>query len=137
MPEQLDPIHDRHLPPTRRRSEATSAEGLPFLREILARSEGNDDLSLRVALAEVAQRVGELVEVVAPVDHGRHLSRLEELPEDVHVRSGDLGDEEGRFLAAAGGTPEPRGGGAARPEQARSGLSAHEDDPRLWPHDAP
>src|SRR5581483_12508878 len=54
------------------------------------------DLALRVALAHVAERVGGLAELVAPVDHRRDLAVVEQRPQDLQVLRVELRDEEAR-----------------------------------------
>ena len=63
-------------------------------------SDGDDDLPLRVSLADVPKSVGDFAQLVAPVDDRRHVARLEQLSQDLQVRPVDVCDEEDDLAAA-------------------------------------
>src|SRR6266487_3617458 len=66
------------------------------LREAL---HGNNDLSLSVSFSQVPESVGDIAQLIAPVDDRCHLSALEKLPHDLQVLSVRLCHEEDDLLA--------------------------------------
>lgn len=66
-----------------------------------SRSHRDDDLAPGVTLSEVPKRVPGLCECVAPVDDRLDLRGLEQLAQDLQVRSVRLRDEEDSLLAAS------------------------------------
>ena len=57
-------------------------------------SDADDDLAARVPLAEVAESVGDLAQLVALLDDRPDLARFQELPDDVQVGPVELREEE-------------------------------------------
>src|SRR5438552_1397471 len=113
--------------PSQPRLSNARARGVKFHRARESRtsaSDGDDDLPLRVAVAEVAVRIGDVVELVAAVDHGLHLAGLDELTQDVEVPMPDLGDEEGGLSPAR----QPPGQDHARNVAQRMTLGGADDD---------
>src|SRR5262245_58509893 len=54
----------------------------------------DDHLSARVPLLEVRDGGREVAERIAPVDHGRHLARVDQLADRLKIARIELGEEE-------------------------------------------
>src|SRR5712691_829931 len=63
-------------------------------------SHGDDDLSLSVSFSHVPESVGDLAQLVTPVDDRCHFPGLEKLSQDHHVRLVELRHKEDDLLAA-------------------------------------
>src|SRR3970040_257878 len=99
----------------------------PVIRAVVRASHGDDDLSLGVSFSHVPESVGDLAQLVPPVYDRRHLSGLEKLVENDHVRLVELGDEEDDLPAAAQCRQAYLDDVTQRPEQT-SGLRCSDDD---------
>src|SRR6266540_3916627 len=95
------------------------------------------DLALGVPFPHVPERLGDVAQLVAPVDHRLHRSGFEQLPEHVEVRPVRLRDEEDRLPAAGLGPELHPGNVTQRSEQAVAHRSSDEDDGRLLLEHAP
>src|SRR6266568_7078069 len=79
---------------------------------------GNNDLSLSVSFSQIPESVGDIAQLIAPVDGRCHLSALEKFPHDLHVLSVRLCLEEDDLLAATQRSQAYPDDVAQRPEQA-------------------
>src|SRR3954465_902206 len=98
-------------------------------------SDADDELALRVALADVPKSVGNVGQLIAPLDNRLHSPGLEQLTQDVQVGpTGLCHEEDGLATAGPRRGPDP-GNVTERPEQP-TGLSSDHDQSGIRLQDA-
>src|SRR5713226_4891310 len=100
-------------------------------------SHGDDDLSLGVSFSHVPESVGDFAQLVTPVNDRCHLSGLEKVSQDHHVRLVRLRHEENDLLAATQCRQAYLDDVTQRPDQTVALRCSDDDEGRLRVEYAP